>query len=165
MTYMNAQKTDWSDAMQEDTSAGQPLSHKPKYVYLTRNNKTLFDLGRGTKSLCTQKEDDVLAELVSDSIDERGVPLFLDHDKFSNPFFKFKSRVAVSNMDDPQPATLLNPPSQCDPPPPVFGMVAGPSKVEEVTVRLGSEFLDKSKTPRDIFPSESRRLSSRKVPN
>jgi hypothetical protein len=161
MTYMNAQGTDWSDLMQEDASTDPQLSKHSNYVYATRNNKTLFDLGKGTKSLCTRKEDDVLAELVSDSIDGRGVPLFLDYDKFSNPFFKFKTGIAVSASEDLQHVTLLNAPSQCDPSPPIFAITTAGNRADEVTGKHGSEFFDKSKTPRDMLPSESRRLSSR----
>ena len=162
MTYMNAQRTDWSDVMQEATAEGQPLSHQPKYHSRTRNNKSLFDLGKGsreTKSVCARKDDDVLAELVSDSIEERGIPLFLDYDRFTNPFFKFKSGVTVSAADDQLPPTFLQSPSNCEPSHQAIVLAGGGMKGEDPVGKLGSEFLDKSKTPRDIFPSESRKFS------
>lgn len=91
MNEKHAQKnTDWNETFVEDTLNEPRHSHTTTYAYKTRSNEALFKFGQTEQSLRSLDEDILIGNLVCDSVDMRAVPLFLDSNKFSNPFFRFK---------------------------------------------------------------------------
>ena len=83
--------TDWNDSLREDSPYEPRLSHATTYGLKTRSNMSLFKYGV-TDVSSEDSNDNILGQFVSDSVNMRTVRLFIDYDKFSNPFFKFKKQ-------------------------------------------------------------------------
>lgn len=79
--------TDWNDALREDSAYEPRLSHATTYCYKTKCNETLFKFGV-TDVSWDDSADGVVGQLVGDSVDTRNVRMFIDYEKFSNPFFR-----------------------------------------------------------------------------
>lgn len=88
----NTKHTDWNDSFREDSpSPYEPrLSHATTYGLKTRSNVTLFKYGV-TDVSSEDSNDNILGIYVSDSVNSRKVRHFIDYEKFSNPFFKYKT--------------------------------------------------------------------------
>jgi hypothetical protein len=80
--------TDWDDALREDSPSEPRLSHATAYGLKTRSNMSLFRYGVTDVSQ-EESDDNIIGQYVGDSVNSRIVRLFIDYEKFSNPFLKF----------------------------------------------------------------------------
>lgn len=157
--------TDWNDSLREDSPFEPRLSHATTYGLKTRSNMSLFKYGV-TDVSSDDSNDNILGQFVSDSINSRRVRLFIDYDKFSNPFLKFKSSkfchrnfkteiIPTENTetrelrDEPKVSIIVNAPLDKHP-----------------YIRIKPEFITYSKltgdkpidSPRDIVPKEPEKV-------
>ncbi len=89
MSGKDVAKTDWSDLCNEGSPHDQRTAYKNNtYNYRTKSNMSVFQHGKTNGSGSSDTENLIL-EIVSDSVDSRNVPMFIDYSRFSNPFMKY----------------------------------------------------------------------------
>lgn len=159
--------TDWNDSLREDSPFEPRLSHATTYGRKTRSNMSLFKFGV-TDVSSDDSNDNILGQFVSDSINSRRVRLFIDYDKFSNPFIKFKSpkfcirasKMEISPTENTETRELREEIQAA--------AKANPTRGQFPYSRYKPEFISYSKlagdkpieSPRDIVPPEPEKVEA-----
>ena len=85
--------SDWNETFQEELEHQKSVSHKVHHSLISRSHDLLFRMGYSQRSENRVTENENLVEeLISDRINFKKIPQFIDYNKFSNPFMTFKKK-------------------------------------------------------------------------
>ena len=106
MLNKDVAKTDWSEVCNEDHSLDAKVMYtNSNYPYTTKSSQSVFK--KGLNNTGTHFDDEnMILEIVSDSVDSRCVPMFIDYNRFSNPFIKYSRKSSSSKPKKLQKSTV-----------------------------------------------------------